>query len=129
MGQRYREMGIRTESPVGLVVRMYEGALDQVRRAREQQRLGRAGERGAAVSRALAIVAELRQSLDLERGGDIAKNLDALYEFVSNRLLDGNLRGEEAPLGEALSVLETLRGAFAEIARRPEAAQPPGRAA
>ena len=47
-------------------------------------------------------------ALDLEAGGEVAANLDALYAFVSERFVDANLRGETAPLEEALGVLTTL---------------------
>ena len=119
MGSRYREMEIRTASPEMLVVKMYEGAIRQVRLAIDHHRAGRVGERGAALSRALAILAELRQALDFERGGEIARNLDQLYRFLSERLLEANLRGDEEPLVWSVGILDSLHGAWAEIARRP----------
>lgn len=119
MGSRYREMEIRTASPEMLVVKMYEGAIRQVRLAVEHHRAGRIGERGAALSRALAILSELRQALDFERGGEIAANLDQLYRFVSDRLLEANLRGDEEALVWSAEILGSLHEAWAEIARRP----------
>lgn len=119
MGQRYREMEIRTASPEMLVVLLYQGALRQARAAHEHCEAGRVAERGLAISKALAIVGELHGSLDFEQGGEIAANLSRLYDFVSDQLLTANLRGRPQPLAEAIRVLEALCSAWIEIAQRP----------
>lgn len=122
MGRRYLEMEISTASPELLVVRLYEAALRQARSAVAAVEAGRVRERGVAISKALAIVSELRGALDLERGGEIAGNLHGLYGFVTERLLEANLRGRAEPIGEALAVLERLQEAWVELAKRPGAA-------
>ncbi len=111
-------MEIRTASPEKLVVLLYEGALRQARGARDAHEQGDVGRRGAAISRSLAIVAELQQSLDLEAGGEIARNLRALYFFVTDRLLEANVTNRMEALEEAIGVLETLHEAWAEIAEK-----------
>jgi flagellar protein FliS len=118
---QYRRMSIETASPEELVVRMYEGAIRQARVAREAHLAAKLGERGKALSRALAIVGELRGALDLERGGEIARNLRGLYGFVWDRLLEANLSGRVEAIDEAVDVLERLLGAWQEIASRPKA--------
>ena len=117
MGARYREVEIRTASPEKLVVLLYEGAMQQTRRAKQFHESGKLGERGAAISRALAIVSELQQSLDLEAGGEIARNLRALFFFVTDRLLEANVANRSDALEEALGVLGTLHEAWVEVAR------------
>lgn len=119
MGARYREMEIRTASPEMLIVKLYEGAVRFIRVARESHNAGRLQERGNAISRALAIVAELQQALNMEVGGDITKNLDALYLFVTDRLLEANAKGRVEALDEAQNVLQELNVAWAEIAKNP----------
>jgi flagellar protein FliS len=111
-------MEIRTASPEKLVVLLYEGALRQARRARDAHHEGKVGDRGAAISRALAIVAELQHSLDLESGGEIASNLRALYFFVTDRLLEANVTNRVGALDESIQVLETLNEAWVEIANK-----------
>lgn len=122
MFDQYRRMSIETASPEELVVRMYEGAIRYARAARDAHRAGDLGGRGRGLSRALAIVGELRGALDLERGGEIALNLRGLYGFVWDRLLEANLRGRVEAIDEAVDVLERLLGAWQEIASRPKAA-------
>lgn len=117
MGNRYLEMEIQTATPEMLVVKLYEGAMRSARRAQELHGQGRLGDRGRSISKALAIVGELQDALDLEAGGEIAQNLRRLYFFVSDRLLDASVNGRMESIDEALRVLEPLYGAWVEIAR------------
>ncbi len=119
MGRRYREMEILGASREMLVVKMYEGAIRFTRLARQHHDRGAMGDRGIAISRALAIVQELRVSLDHEIGGEITANLDALYDFAIDRLLEANTRGRADALDEVLIVLSRLSEAWVEIARNP----------
>jgi flagellar protein FliS len=117
MGQRYRQMDIATATPESLVGRLLAASLEQGRRARAELGAGVVAERCRALSRCVAIVAELRSSLDMERGGEIAANLHRLYDFAIERLLEANLRSSPGPLDEALRVLEILAEAWAEMLR------------
>jgi flagellar protein FliS len=117
MGRRYQEMEILSATPEGLVVLLYEGALRQLASACEHGREKRAAERGGALLRAHAIVTELRHALDHERGGEIARNLDALYEFAIDRIIEAHLRGADEPIEDARRLLAELHGAWAQIAK------------
>ena len=124
MLDQYRETEIRTASPEMLVVKMYEGAIRFARQAVEMNEAGRLVERGNALSRCMAIVSELRNSLDHEQGAEIAGNLERLYNFVSERLLEANLQGRSESVQEAIRVLEVLLTAWIEIANGPKAEAP-----
>ena len=112
-------MEIRTATPEIIIVKLYEGALRFIRAARAHQEAGHIAGRATSIAKALSIVNELQHSLNLERGGEIAHNLDSLYFFVTDRLLEANLRGSIAPLDVASGILSTLNEAWIEIARRP----------
>ena len=112
-------MEIRTATPEMVIVKLYEGALRFIRAARSHQEAGHIAGRATSIAKALAIVNELQHSLNLERGGEIARNLDSLYFFVTDRLLEANLRGTLVPLDVAAGILSTLNEAWVEIARRP----------
>ncbi len=114
---RYQRQEILTESPQGLIVKLYEAALRHCRAAETHHEEGRIAQRGSAISRALAIVAELRCALDHDRGGEIARNLDSLYVFVNDRLLEAHVERRPEAIGEARRILSELHGAWAEIAR------------
>ncbi|MEM7409209.1 MAG: flagellar export chaperone FliS [Myxococcota bacterium] len=118
----YLQNEIRTASPEALVVRLYERAILCAREARELTEAQQAETRNARLRRALDIVNELRSSLDMDRGGEIAANLDALYEFVSHRLLAAGMQSEGEPIEDALRILEILVEPWREIAHGARAA-------
>ncbi len=124
MGRRYLETELRTATPMQLVVRLYSAALRHTEAAIEADRGGRIAERGERISRVLAIVGELRGAVDLERGGEIATNLEVLYAFVADRLLEANRDGAEQTLREVLTVLRPLHEAWCEVEARPVDATP-----
>lgn len=119
MGRRYLETELRTATPMQIVVKLYGAALLHTRAAIEADRVGRIAERGERISRVLAIIGELRAALDLEQGGEIAQNLEALYQFVGERLLDANRDGAGKTLEEVLKVLRPLHEAWSEVEGRP----------
>ena len=115
--EQYLAMDITTASPEMLVVKLYEGAIRNARAALVHQREGRVGERGRAISKAIAIVSELSSALDMERGGEIASNLSGLYGFVNEQLVEANLEGRQERIEDALRILDILAEAWVEVAR------------
>ncbi len=116
MLDRYRQVDISTASPVMLVVKLYEGAIQQASQARAHAEGGRLPEHARALGKALAIVSELQSTLDLERGGELGNNLNDLYGYVTERLVDANLKVRAESIDEAVSVLSTLLAGWKEIA-------------
>ena len=116
MGHRYQRNDILTATPELLVGKLFEGAIRSTRLAQGLVDPNALGERHRALSKALAIVGELRASLDLERGGEIAANLDRLYGFVIDRLAEASMRRSDEPVAEALRVLEPLGEAWQQVA-------------
>lgn len=112
--QFYRQQEAQTASPAQLVLMLYNGALAEIARA----------SRGLAaqpmdledvhdcLTRAQAIVTELEVTLDLERGGQMASNLAALYEFCLDRLTTANIAKTGEGLAEVSDVLTGLRDAW-----------------
>ena len=116
--QTYRETQIRTSNQGRLIVMLYDAALRNIGRAIEALDGGVKGIEKAnnAILKAQDIVGELLVSLDMERGGEIAKNLGGLYHFVNRQLMEGNIRKQKAPLEEARKILAELREAWNAIA-------------
>lgn len=112
-------MEIKTATPEMVIVKLYEGALRFLRVARAHQEAGQVAGRATAIAKTLAIVNELQHSLNLEEGGEVARNLDSLYFYVTDRLLEANVRGTIQPLDDASGVLTTLNEAWVEISKRP----------
>jgi flagellar protein FliS len=118
----YRRTEIESRTPLELVVMLYDGALRFIGDARAAMERNDVAARRTAISRALAIIAELQSTLDMEGGASIASSLDGLYSFVTRRLMDASFEKTLAPLDDAVRVLTTLRDAWAQIAVQPAAA-------
>ena len=112
----YRRMEAETRSPMELVVMLYDGAIRFTLEARDAAARRDVGARGTAVSRALAIVGELHSTLNIREGGDIARELDRLYAYMTSRLLDVTAKGDESALDEIHKLLCTLREGWSQIA-------------
>ncbi|MEO8134350.1 MAG: flagellar export chaperone FliS [Betaproteobacteria bacterium] len=111
------ETGVIAASPQRLVVMLYDGALGAIADARAHHKAGRTAPKCRSVGRAIAIVGEgLRASLDLQRGGAIARQLADLYIYIEQRLFAANLGDNPAMLDEATALLSDLRGAWAALA-------------
>ncbi len=107
------DTSIEGASPHKLIDLLYEGALFSISNAKGHMQRKEIAEKGKAISHAIAIIDDgLKNCLDLEAGGEIAKNLRALYEYMSHRLLVANLNNESETLDEVTHLLSDLRGAW-----------------
>jgi len=118
--QAYQQVQTESRSPLELVVMLSDGALVSLRQANEAAARGDLRQRGASVSRVLSIVGALRETLDLTEGGDVAAELDRLYDYVTCRLLDVTARHDAAALAEVQVLLSGVRDAWHQIASRPQ---------
>ena len=83
----YRQTQIQSRTPLELVVMLYDGALRFIGAARDAVERHDIPARRDALNRALAIVSELQNTLNLRDGGEVAASLDRLYSYVNDRLL------------------------------------------
>jgi flagellar protein FliS len=117
------ETGIVSASPHKLIVMLYDGALVAVLSAQMHMKSGNVPEKGKSISKAIQIIDNgLRASLDKEAGGQIAEGLDALYEYMSARLLTANLNNDITLLEEVQRLLTDLRETWNAIGATPAAA-------
>lgn len=112
----YYQTHVQSQSPLELVVLLYDGMLRFMRVAAEAIERNDLAAKGAAVSRALAIVGELQGSLNTQQGKDVAAGLDGLYTYVTGRLTDANVRNDSTPVHESIRLMTPLRDAWAAVA-------------
>jgi flagellar secretion chaperone FliS len=111
------ETGVVAASPHKLIAMLFDGALVAITNAQQHMAMGKIAEKGKSISKAILIIdSGLRASLDKSAGGDIANNLDALYEYISGRLLQANLNNQPKLLDEAYGLLMELKSAWEAIA-------------
>ncbi len=99
-----------------LIDRMMQGALDRIATARGHMRRGETAEKGEQIGSAIGLVDGLRTCLDTESGQDIAANLDSLYRYMLNRLMDANLKNDDAPLAEVADLLGEIKSGWEVMA-------------
>ena len=121
---------VEAASPHRLILMLFEGAIKSCNLAKLHMQNGAIADKGMAISKAIAIIQEgLRVSLDKDQGGDLAANLDALYDYMGRRLLQSNLNNDLAMLEEVLNLLTSLKESWeaidpAKAAAQTEAPQP-----
>jgi len=107
---------VAAASPHKLITMLFEGALHSIAAARGHMQRKEIAAKGMAISKAIAIIDEgLRISLDMKAGGDLAEKLDALYEYMSHRLLVANLKNQPEVLDEISGLLNDLKDAWVQI--------------
>lgn len=111
--QSYATVGLETDvmsaRPERLITLLLAGARAAIANARIHLDNNRIPERGAAISKAIRIVDEgLRAALDLKAGGELAANLERLYDYVIRTLLTANLRADRTQLDHADELLANI---------------------
>lgn len=122
----YRQIGVETAaasaSPHQLVLMLFDGFRDAIAQARGAMIAGQIEAKGRAIGRAVSIVGDgLKAGLNLEAGGNLAADLQALYAYVTLRLTHANLYNDLAALEECERLMEPLRSAWQAIAPQAEA--------
>jgi len=115
----YSDYGYNSEieyaDPHRLIQMLFEGALKRIAFAKGAMQRKEIAEKGKYIGQTIEIVGGLRASLDKERGGDVAANLDALYEYIGRQLLSANLKDSEEILDEVTALLTDVKSAWDAI--------------
>ena len=119
--QAYFSTHIATTDQGQLLLMLYDGALKFLAQAREKMLARDMAGKGMLISRTIDIVNELAASLNMEKGGTLAENLNNLYFLCTARLLQANAKLDVAQLDSVVNILFGLRSAYAQIVNTPEA--------
>jgi flagellar secretion chaperone FliS len=113
----YREGAARGASPVRLVICLYEQAIEDLRRAVIAMEKGDIESRTRGINHALAVIAQLQGSLDMERGGDVARNLARFYGVVRAGLTEAQATQSIRILEQQISQLAIVLEGWLEAER------------
>ncbi len=107
--------GVAASDPHRLIVMLMDGALERIATARGCMQRGETSEKARLLNRTVSIVAELRGSLDMNAGGQIAANLSELYDYMTRRLLTALANNQVELLDEVSTLLNEIRSAWVAI--------------
>ena len=110
------EAAVAEADPHRLIQLLLETALVRIAAAKDHMQHGEVARKGECISQAMSIMDGLRASLNAEEGGEIAHNLDNLYEYMSHRLLEANVKNDAVRLDEVTRLLGEIKDAWASIA-------------
>ncbi len=113
----YREASVRGASPVRLVISLYEQVIEDLRRAVIALEKGAIEIRTREINHALMVIAQLQGSLDMERGGEVAKNLARFYGQVRAGLAEAQRQQSASLLEQQISQLVVVHEAWLEVER------------
>lgn len=120
MISQYHRTNVETASQADLIIMCYEKFIQLMHQSRSYFEEGKFEEKARALQKALDIMQELQQSLNFEKGGEIANNLDAIYTYLNRRLLEGDIKKDLSVFDEAARVMGELKEAWLNINSQPE---------
>lgn len=106
---------VSTASPHRLIQMLFEGAIEKIIKAKLFMSEGKVAEKGQYISWAISILDGLKMSIDVDAGGEIAKNLEALYDYMETQLVKANAENNGQYLDEVISLIKSVKSAWDEI--------------
>ena len=106
---------VAASNPHKLISMLLEGALKKIAIASGATGRGDVAQKGSSLSGAIRIIDSLRASLDMEKGGEIADNLTALYSYMERRLLEANQKSDVTIMAEVSSLLTEIKSSWDQI--------------
>lgn len=115
----YQQIGVQSKvnssNPHSLVSMLLDGLLEKLTRASGALQRGDLPSKGAALSSGIRIIDGLRASLDYQRGGDIAANLGAMYDYMERRLVAANAQSDARIVAEVVSLVNEIKDGWDSI--------------
>ena len=116
----YLATQVETTTQGELLIMLYEAAIKFLKRANIEIDNKNYAKKGIYISKAMAIIHELAESLNREKGGEITPKLLQLYMFCTSQLIKANIRLDKKMISDVISILEGLHSAYAQIVPQQE---------
>jgi flagellar secretion chaperone FliS len=117
--QTYRKVSVDSNlavaSPHRIIQMLFTGALERLAQAKWAIEQGDVEKRGIFMGKAIGIVAGLNSSLNMDAEGDVANNLNQLYDFMLRRMSEANVNSDPQAIDEVVSLLKTIKEAWDAI--------------
>lgn len=110
----YKKTSVNTASKEQILLMLYQAAIKNCKKAIEAIEEKNIAKKGEYIGKMQDIVIELNNSLDFEVGGDVAKELSSLYDYILYSSTQANIKLDAQPLHGCLNVLNTLYDGWSE---------------
>ena len=106
---------LSSASPHKVVQMLMEGAIERLIQGKAAMQQSNIPVKGERLGKALDIIMSLRHCLSMDDGGDIAKNLDQLYEYMISRITHANLTNDDEAIDEVVGIIREIKSAWDQI--------------
>jgi flagellar protein FliS len=117
--QAYKKVSVDSQlsaaSPHKIVQMLMAGAIERLIQGKAAMIQGNIPVKGERLGKALDIIISLRGCLSMEDGGDVAKNLDQLYEFMISQITMANHKNDPQPLDDVIDIIREIKSAWDQI--------------
>jgi len=115
---QYKKDAVISAPPERIVLMLYDGAMRHMNLALKKLKSGDRSGYSQHLSKGQAIVAELVNSLDAKLGGEVGKNLERLYLYIIDRLIEANLNGQGQAISDCIRIMKTLKEGWEDAIRQ-----------
>ena len=113
----YKKTSVATASKEQILLMLYQAAIKNCKKAMEAIENNNLAKKGEYIAKMQDIVVELSNSLDFEVGGEVAKELESLYDYIMHSSTQANIKIDKTPLVGCLKVLNTLYEGWTEAVK------------
>ena len=124
----YKKASVNTLDQNKLIIMLYDGAIKNANFSVEYMKSGEIEKVHDSLIKTKNIVTELLATLNMEQGGEIAKNLKSLYSYMFSLLIEANMEKKSEPVLTVIDLLKELRGAWVQIREKKKPEEKKGNA-
>ncbi len=117
--RQYQRTSVTTASREKILLMLYEGCIRFIKQAISAMEANKIADKGRYISKATAIISELMATLDFKSGGKLAHDLENLYVFMIDKLIEGNIKNDVACLKNVEDLMQTLLVAWKDVVENP----------
>jgi len=114
---QYGRLNIETAGRVDLIVMCYEKCIEMLRHAKAYLEGKEYEKKAVKMQKAIEVIHLLQSSLNFEQGGQIARNLDSIYNYAVRRLLDGDVKKDAGTYDEVIGIFSELKEGWEGVAK------------
>jgi flagellar protein FliS len=117
--QEYQKTQVTTAGKPKVLLMLYEGCIRFMKLAKARMEEGKIAEKGRYISKAIDIVSELMNTLDHKVGGQLSQDLESLYMFMIDKLIDANIHNRPEDLEVVIDLMSNLYVAWSDVINNP----------